>query len=233
MKKLLFFCLILASISGSAQSAEINTLSAEEQKEGWKLLFNGQNLDGWHNFNTDQIEGWKIIDGLLTNSGVGSDHGGDLVTNDKYSDFDLQLEWEIASQSNSGIFYHVEEGKTAAIYESGPEYQLIDDRGWPDSLEEWQHTGANYGMNPPVNAPVKPANEWNQSRIVVQGSHVRHYLNGLLVVDYQLWDRDWKEHKQHGKWKDAPYYGQAKTGLIGLQDHGGLTLFRNIKIKEL
>lgn len=220
-----------AFLSVAAQNEKINTLSEEEKKEGWRLLFNGKNLDGWRTFQGKEISGWKVIDGVLNNSGVGSDHGGDIITREKFQNFELSLEWKIAPQSNSGIFYHVNEKIGTAIYESGPEYQLIDDKGWPDKLRDDQYSGANYGMHAPKNAVVKDVNEWNQARIIVNGAHVEHYLNGVKVVDYQLWDNDWKLLKENGKWKDYPYYGMARKGQIGLQDHGGLAQFRNMKIK--
>ena len=222
---------IAAFLSVAAQNDKINTLSENEKKEGWRLLFNGKNLDGWRTFQGKEISGWKVIDGVLNNSGVGSDHGGDIITREKFQNFELSLEWKIAPQSNSGIFYHVNEKIGTAIYESGPEYQLIDDKGWPDKLRDDQYSGANYGMHAPKNAVVKDVNDWNQARIIVDGAHVQHYLNGVKVVDYQLWDNDWKLLKENGKWKDYPYYGMARKGQIGLQDHGGLAQFRNMKIK--
>lgn len=220
-------------LSVAAQSERINILSEKEKKEGWRLLFNGKNLDGWRTFQGREITGWKVIDGVLNNSGIGSDHGGDIVTREKFQNFELELEWKIAPQSNSGIFYHVNEKIGTAIYESGPEYQLIDDKGWPERLREDQYSGANYGMHAPKNAIVKDVNDWNQARIVVDGAHVQHYLNGVKVVDYYLWDDEWKQLKENGKWKDYPYYGMALKGPIGLQDHGGLAQFRNIKIKVI
>ena len=220
-------------LSATAQNDRINTLSEKEKKEGWRLLFNGKNLDGWRTFQGREITGWKVIDGVLNNSGVGSDHGGDIITREKFQNFELELEWKIAPQSNSGIFYHVNEKIGTAIYESGPEYQLIDDKGWPDKLRDDQYSGANYGMHAPKNAIVKDVNDWNQARIVVNGAHVQHYLNGVKVVDYYLWDDDWMQLKEKGKWKDYPYYGMALKGPIGLQDHGGLAQFRNIKIKVI
>lgn len=222
---------IAAFLSVVAQNDKINTLSEKEKKEGWRLLFNGKNLDGWRTFQGKEISGWKVIDGVLNNSGVGSDHGGDIITREKFQNFELSLEWKIAPQSNSGIFYHVNEKIGTAIYESGPEYQLIDDKGWPDKLRDDQYSGANYGMHAPKNAVVKDVNDWTQARIIVDGDHVQHYLNGVKVVDYQLWDNDWKLLKEKGKWKDYPYYGMARKGQIGLQDHGGLAQFRNMKIK--
>jgi hypothetical protein len=224
---------IVAFLTVVAQNDKINTLSEKEKKEGWQLLFNGKDLNGWRTFQGKEISGWKVIDGVLNNSGVGSDHGGDIITKAKFQNFELSLEWKIAPQSNSGIFYHVNEKIGTAIYESGPEYQLIDDKGWPDRLRDDQHSGANYGMHAPKNAVVKDSNEWNQTRIVVDGTHVQHYLNGVKVVDYQLWDNDWLLLKEKGKWKDYPYYGMARKGPIGLQDHGGLAQFRNIKIKVI
>ncbi len=212
---------------------EINVLSQKEKDEGWQLLFNGKTLDNWKFFNDGEVKGWKVTDGILQNSGEGSDHGGDIITKKKFKNFILTLEWKINKQSNSGIFYHVEEGVVDAIYKSGPEYQLIDGKGWPDPLHKDQYSGADYAMYAPQNAEVKPVGEWNFTKIVVNGSHVEHWLNNKKVVEYELWSDDWKQQKSKGKWKNEPYYGMAKEGHIGLQDHGGLTQFRNIKIKEL
>lgn len=232
-KIILIFASVVISLSTLAQNVQINTLTEKEKKEGWRLLFNGKNTDGWKPFQGKEISGWKVIDGVLNNSGVGSDHGGDIVTREKFQSFELYVEWKVAPQSNSGIFYHVNEKIGKAIYESGPEYQLIDDKGWPEKLLDNQYSGADYGMYAPQNAMVKNLNDWNQTRIIVDGTHVQHYLNGVKVVDYYLWDNDWKSRKENGKWKEFPYYGMAKKGQIGLQDHGGLAQFRNIKIKVI
>jgi len=236
MKKLLvLFFAIIAFTTASAQNSKPNTLTKEEKKEGWQLLFKGKDLEGWEKYTGEKVTGWKVIDGVLNNSGSGSaaDQGGDIVTKKKYANFELTLEWKIAPQSNSGIFYHVDQKAGKTMPESAPEYQLLDDKGWPDKLHDDQYTGANYAMNAPQNAAVKPVNEWNQTTIIVDGAHVQHFLNGVKVVDYQLWDADWLARKAKGKWKDYPAYGLAKKGNIGLQDHGGLTQFRNIKIKVI
>jgi hypothetical protein len=110
---------------------------------------------------------------------------------------------------------------------------LIDDKGWPEKLEDWQCTGANYAMQAPENAEVKPIDEWNTTRIVVNNPHVEHWLNGKKVVEYDLWSDGWKAQKAAGKWAEMTHYGEAKSGHIGLQDHGGLTMFRNLKIREI
>lgn len=211
----------------------LNSLSEKEITEGWTLLFDGKTTNNWKTFNGGEVTGWKIIDGILHNSGVGSDHGGDIVTKKQYTNFELLLEWKIAPESNSGIFFHVEEGLTNAIYESGPEYQLLDDKGWPTKLEDHQYSGANYAMHIPQNAEVVPIEEWNSCKIIVNEAHVEHWLNNTKVVEYELWTKEWEDLKANSKWAEMPNYGMSKTGHIGIQDHGGLTMFRNIKIREL
>jgi len=225
--------LLLFIASSCSNKATINSLSQGEVDAGWELLFNGKTLDNWKTFNGGEVSGWKIENGILHNSGEGSDHGGDIITKKEFADFELYLEWKLAPESNSGIFYHVQEGLTDAIYESGPEYQLIDEKGWPDKLEAYQYSGANYAMNAPQNAKVYAIGEWNTSRIIVKGSHVEHWLNQTKVVEYELWSPEWEANKSKSKWADTPYYGMSKSGHIGLQDHGGLAMFRNIKIREL
>ena len=239
MKKLLnlilifFTCSIVSFNSVGNNENEPNTLTEKEKKEGWMLLFDGESLDNWKRFHGGEVQGWKIIDGVLHNSGVGSDHGGDIITKDEFENFELYLEWKIAPESNSGVFYHVNDEVVDAIYRSVPEYQLIDDKGWPNQLKDSQYSGANYDMHAPRGAEVKPLDEWNTTRIVVNNPHVEHWLNGKKVVEYELWSDEWKELKANSKWAKTPHYGMAEKGHIGLQDHGGLTMFRNIKIREI
>ena len=232
----LFSCMwfVFAVFScNTAKQEKMNILTKKEKKQGWELLFDGTTLNQWKMFNGGEVTGWKVVDGEMHNSGVGSDHGGDIITKKEYKNFELYLEWKVVPESNSGVFYHVQEGITDAIYETGPEYQLIDDKGWPEELEDWQTSGANYGMNPPQNTELKPIDEWNTSRIIIKNPHVEHWLNGKKVVEYDLWSDEWKANKAAGKWAEAPHYGETESGHIGLQDHGGLTMFRNIKIREL
>lgn len=225
----LLSCTILTVISCQNKVPQTNTLTEAEEKDGWKLLFDGQSTNGWRFFKGGEIKGWKVVEGVLYNSGKGSDHGGDIITEETFKDFELRLEWKIDSLSNSGIFFHVQElDSIDAIYESGPEYQLKDDA---DDTLSTHSSGANYAMNIPIGAIVKPLGQWNETQIIVKNSHVEHWLNGVKVVEYELWTQDWLQRKNSGKWKDYPYYGAAKEGHIGLQDHGGLTQFRNIKIR--
>lgn len=241
-KDLILFVMLVSTITFSCtlsnkksdQKVGNTEIQANEKESvNWEILFDGKGIENWKKFDGGEVTGWKIVDNILNNSGVGSDHGGDIITKKEYENFELYVEWKIAPESNSGIFYHVQEGVAQKIYESGPEYQLLDDKGWPTKLADYQYTGSNYSMEAPVDAEVAPLEEWNTSRIVVNNPHVEHWLNGKKVVEYELWSDKWQAQKAAGKWKNAEYYGMAKKGHIGLQDHGGLTQFRVIKIKEL
>ncbi len=228
----MFSCTSSSKKASEEKGASIE-IKDERGDSEWIMLFDGANIDKWKKFKGGEVTGWKIIDGELHNSGVGSDHGGDILTKDEFENFELYVEWKIAAESNSGIFYHVQEDIVEKIYESGPEYQLLDDKGWPTKLADSQYTGANYSMEAPVGAEVAPLGEWNTTRIVVNNPHVEHWLNGKKVVEYELWSEEWEAQKAAGKWKDKEHYGVAKKGGIGLQDHGGLTVFKVIKIKVL
>ncbi len=226
---------VTATLNQGGNPGTVNVLSPEEEKEGWKLLFNGKDLVGWQGYNMDTVpDNWGVEDDCMVCLGRGSDKHGDIITIAEYGDFDLKLEWKVSPGGNSGIFYHVvKDPRYSTPYATGPEYQLIDQLGWKGELKDWQTTGANYAMDPPVNAKIKPALEWNTAEIVVKGPHVIHYLNGSKVVEYDLWTDEWKEKVKNCKWKDHPAYGLAKKGHIGLQDHGSKIWFRNIRIKEL
>ncbi|MCB2218793.1 MAG: DUF1080 domain-containing protein [Bacteroidetes bacterium] len=211
-----------------------NQLSDAEKMAGWELLFDGKSMDAWRGFKQEDVgEGWTVMDSNLVSLGKGGDIGGDIITRDEFEDFELYLEWAISEGGNSGIFFHVLEGDHPTTYATGPEYQLIDDEGFPQTLEEWQKTGANYAMHNASEKNLKPVGEFNSSRIIVNNGRVQHYLNGSLIVDYKLWSDDWKNRVEAGKWEDYPYYGLARKGHIGLQDHGSVIRFRNIKVRDL
>ncbi len=216
-----------------------NVLTDQEKAEGWKLLFDGQSYDQWKGFNGEDVSGgWVVKDGCLMSLGHGADIGGDLITKKDYENFELSLEWRIAHGGNSGVLYGViEDPKYKAVYYTGPEYQLLDDIGFPDKVEEWQLTGANYGMYNADKSKKKlqmvGGSEFNTTKIIVNKNHVEQWLNGEKIVEFERWTDDWNKRKSEGKWKDFPDYGMAKKGKISLQDHGSYIWFRNIKIKEL
>ena len=223
---------LMLGVSG-AQTPAPNTLTAEERAAGWRLLFDGSSTNGWHTFGRDRVIGWEVKDGELIALGQGGDHANDIVTDDEFENFELDIDWKLSPRANSGIFFNVVEQGYDMAYATGPEYQLIDDAGWPDKLEPWQHTAANYAMHPPSTRAAKPVGRWNHTRIVVNHGHVEHWLNGVKVVEYEMWTPDWQRRVQAGKWKDYAGYGKAKRGRIGLQDHGNRVFFRSIKIKPL
>lgn len=223
--------------SSSARSSD-NTLSKTEIKNGWKLLFDGKTTSGWRAYNGPAIPaGWSIEDGALKTSGTAHDAiGGDIIYGaEPFDNFELEVDWKLSKGGNSGIFYHVVEGKQYhAPYETGPEYQVIDDVGFPEKLEDWQKVGVDYAMYTPETEKImKPVGEWNHSRIVFTPQKAEYYLNGKLTVSFVPWSEDWQKRRTTGKWHDYPDYGKAKSGLIGLQDHGSPVWFKNIKIRKL
>jgi hypothetical protein len=216
------------------QSHMINELSSYEIAEGWVLLFNGNSTKGWRNFHQNTIlDGWGVEDGNLVGLGKGGDIGGDIITVDQFEDFELYLEWAISKGGNSGIFFHVLEENYKTVYATGPEYQIIDDDGFGEPLEEWQKTGADYAMYNPTNKVLHPSGNFNSSKIKVFNGQVEYWLNGNKVVEYELWSDDWKNRVTKSKWKDYPGYGLARKGHFALQDHGSVVRFRNIKVRDL
>lgn len=209
-----------------------NTLSKKEKKQGWLLLFDGTTLNGWRAYKIGETDGWAVKDGEIYCKEGEVKKRADLITNNKYENYELLIDWKISPKKNSGIMYMVTE-ENGASFESGPEYQLIDDLGYPGKLTDKQLSGANYDMHAPTSKMAKPAGEWNQTKIVINKGHVEHWLNGTRVVDYQLWSPDWEAAKANSKWKNVKPYGMSKSGHIALQDHGGGVAFKNIKLKPL
>lgn len=229
---------ILIMVGCYAQNKEVemhNSLTEQEISDGWELLFDGTSLDKWRDFKgTDIKTAWVAESGELVALGKGADSYGDIITKDKFSNFDLKLEWKISKGGNSGIFYGVVEDGFESAYQTGPEYQLIDDVNFPEELEDWQQCGADYAMYPANDKKkVNEVGEWNSSRIVVKDSLVQYWLNSEKVVEFKRWTNEWMKKVASGKWKNFPSYGLAKKGYIGLQDHGNRISFRNIKIKRL
>ena len=232
----LFALVLLVAVTLFSCVEKQNVLTDQEKQDGWKLLFDGQSLNGWKNYNAPGITGWTVQDGCLAASGTGADLTGYIITEKQYANFDLTFDWKIASAGNSGVIYHALEGeKFATPYLTGPEYQLLDDIGFPEKVENWQKTGADYAMHVADTTVKKlnPVGEWNTSRIVFDNGHVEHWLNGKKIVEFEAWTPEWFALKNSGKWTSAPEYGLSETGYISLQDHGSKAWFRNMKIKEL
>ncbi len=228
---------LLAVITSFAFTVYHVKSKPENQNGHWISLFDGKTLKGWHGYNkTGPVKNWEVEDGALVCLGAAKDaSGGDIVTDSKYSNFELKWEWKVNKGSNSGVMYHVVEGpKWHSPYETGPEYQIIDDIGFPEKLEEWQKAGADYAMHPANDQKVlKTVGEWNTSSIIFNKGHVEHWLNGKKIVEFDANSTDWQKKRAEGKWKDYPDYAKAMTGEIALQDHGDKTFYRHIMIKEL
>jgi hypothetical protein len=195
----------------------------------WGALFDGRTTAGWRGFRMDSMPaGWQVVDGALTRVGP----GGDVITVEQFGDFELELEWNVAPGGNSGIMFRVTEDSDAT-YMSGPEMQVLDDAAHRDGLSRLTAAGANYGLDPAPADVVKPAGEWNAVRLVVRGAHVEHWLNGVKIVEYELWTPEWEAKVKATKFAQWPGYGRAHRGHIALQDHGDRVAYRNIRIRVL
>lgn len=227
-------CITMSSCSSHKEVAPAhpNTLSASEQQDGWRLLFDGQTTAGWRGWRQETApDGWRAVDGAL----VRVDRAGDLASTETFDHFELSLEWKIAPGGNSGIFFRSTTDH-GGPYETGPEYQILDNQTTKytaDASTPTNIAGANYGLHASDPAAARPAGQWNQARLIVNGDHVEHWLNGRRVVAYELNSEPWKAKVQNSKFRQWPDYGLKTGGLIVLQDHGDEVAFRNIKIRPL
>ncbi len=211
------------------RSEALNRLSAAEREQGFELLFDGASTRGWRPFRGQgPVQGWSVVDGALARTGP----GGDIITEAQYGDFELRLEWKVASGGNSGVFFRVDENHDA-VWRTGAEMQVLDNDAHPDGRNPATSAGANYALHsPPVDA-TQPVGLWNRARLVVRGSHVEHWLNEEKLLEYELWSEEWKALVGQSKFASMPAYGLNKTGHIALQDHGDPVAFRNISIRKL
>ncbi len=226
---LLVACLVVALPPAARAQASRNTLTPAERAAGWRLLFDGKTTTGWRGWKMDTLpSGWQVVDGALTRVR----RAADIITTEKFKNFELSLEWKIAPNGNSGIFYRASEDDDA-IYWSAPEMQVLDDAGHPDGQSRLTAAGSDYGLYPSPAGVVQPAGQWNQVRLIVNGNHVEHWLNGVKVVEYELGSADWEARVKASKFAPHPHYGRNPEGYIGLQEHDSWVAYRNIKIRVL
>ena len=197
---------------------------------GWRSMFDGKTQTGWRVYKGQSASsGWRVQDGVLMKNGPTDD----IITVDKFGDFELELEWRVSRGGNAGLFYRSTE-EYEKVYWSATEYQLLDDPNHRDGRNRLTSAGAAYGLYPAPEGVVKPAGEWNSTRIVARGAHVEHWLNGKKLLEYELWSPDWEAKVKASKFVDWPNYGRAKSGHIAIQgDHGGELALRNIRLREL
>jgi len=199
-------------------------------RAAWHSLLQKTGAKDWRGWKSEDFPpGWSVADGVLSKDG----DVDDLITRNEYANFELELEWKIGKGGNAGIFYRGTR-EYDHIYWSATEYQLLDDANHPDGKNRLTSAAAAYGLYAPPVGIVHPAEEWNTTRIVVNGAHVEHWLNGKKVVEYELWSPDWKAKVAASKFVKYPNYGLAKKGYLGIQgDHPGTLALRHMRIREL
>jgi hypothetical protein len=246
--------LLMAFGAMSIQAQAPNTLSKKEKNEGWILLFNGKDFNGWRQCNgtTMPPEGfWVIENGAMRivsraekpqiprESGVRVNTSGDILYHlKKFKNFELSIDWNIPKGGNSGIFYYVTEVPGQPIYIAAPEIQILDNWNAGDNKLTNHLAGSLYDMLPALPSNAKPHGEWNTIVIRVKDGRVTHTQNGVKVCEYTIWTPEWYQLVANSKFKDWEWFkegkGPANEGYIGLQDHNDFGCsFRNIKIREL
>ena len=230
MKRLMGGAVVLAfAAAASAGQARAQQKAAPAHAGAWHSLFDGKDLSQWRGYHNEDMSGWQVEDGVM----VKTRPTADIITKNQYANFELELDWKISKGGNSGVFYRATE-EYDHVYWSGPEFQLLDDANAPDGKLRITAAGSDYALYPSPAGIVKPADEWNSMRIIVNGNHVEHWLNGKKVVDYELNSPDWVARVAKSKFHAWPNYGKAATGYIGIQgDHPGELWLRNIRIREL
>ena len=221
--------------AATTDEAPANTLSIDEQQAGWKLLFDGKNLDGWHTFTSKEIRpGWQIKDSAL--ACADPKNAGDLCTNDQYDWFELQLDYNISHAGNSGIMYHVTD-KGGATWATGPEFQLEDNEQAADPIRcGWLYALYQPPIDPKTGKTLdstKPVGEWNHVRLLITPEKCEHEINGVKYFDYVLHSEDFDARVAKSKFGKMADFCKADQGYIALQgDHGSIA-FRNIKLRPI
>ncbi len=218
--------LLTAALVGAAGA----TAAPAAASGAWHSMLQDHSAPDWRGWKEAGLPaGWHVAGGVLSKDG----DVDDLVTTREYTSFELELEWKIGKEGNSGVFYRGTR-EYDHIYWSAPEYQLLDDANTEDGKSPLTAAGSDYALYGVPPKVVKPFGEWNKTRLVVRGNHVEHWLNGVKVVEYEFGSEDWKKRVAASKFSKYPHYGLATSGLIGLQgDHPGALAIRNIRIREL
>src|SRR5438552_6869611 len=238
MKRLFLIALTLILVSAlrlAAADDSNNTLTDAEKAAGWKLLFNGNDLTGWHNFKREGVRaGWQVKNGTL--ACVDPHNAGDIVTAEQFDWFDLQLDYNISPGGNSGIMFHVtDEG--GAAWATGPEFQLEDNKEAKDPIRcGWLYQLYQPPPDPATGKPLdatKPAGEWNHIRLLISPDKCEHDINGVKYFEYVLGSDDFKERVARSKFSRMPLFAKSDEGYIALQGDHGQVSFRNIKVRPI
>ncbi|WP_300601560.1 DUF1080 domain-containing protein [Niabella sp.] len=233
--RLLLYCSILILAASCADTNQPNRLTKVEKEQGWTLLFDGASVAGWHLYNKkNTTAGWIARDGALAVDTVNKTEVNDLVSDKSYTNFELQFEWKLSKNGNSGVFINVlERPDITTAWASGPEYQLLDPLH-ADNANPFKKAGGLFALDSQKNAVTAlPAGSWNQSRIRQVNGKVEFYLNGVLTVQEDLNAPAWQNKVTQSHFNKFPEFGKRTSGHIALQDWASGVAFRNIKIKEL
>ena len=205
------------------------TTRATASRGEWKTLID-KKLKAWRGYKEDKVpKGWHVEDGVLTKKVSVND----LITKDTFGNFELEWEWKLPPGGNAGVFYRGDES-AEKIYFTAPEYQLLDDAGHADGKSRLTSAGSDYALYPSPAGIVKPAGQWNSSRIVANGAHIEHWLNGVKVVAYEQGSPDWVTRMKASKFATWANYGRLTTGHIGIQgDHEGELSVRAMRVRTL
>ncbi|WP_291906452.1 DUF1080 domain-containing protein [Chitinophaga sp. CB10] len=234
-KAMMIAALAVFAVSCGQQATGDNTLTAKEKSEGWELLFDGKTMNGWHVYNMGKApSAWSVKDGALVCTQGAAKEVGDLVTDKEFKNYELQFDWKISKQGNSGVFINVaERPDLPAAWATGPEYQLLE-TSHPDNENPKKRTGGLFALFAPESgAAMKPQEEWNQSTIRQVDGKIEFYLNGKLTLRQDLQSRQWKDTVAATHFKNYADFGKFTSGHIALQDWNKGVSFKNIKIKQL
>lgn len=229
-RRLSAFALALSLFAPLGHAGEPNTLTEAEKKDGWVLLFDGKTSNGWVNVGktTFPEKGWVVEDGALKRT----DKGGDIVTTKDYLNFELTWEWNLAEAGNSGLKYNLADPKKNV----GFEYQMLDDTKHPDAKVRGRsrQSASLYDLiEPAADKKLNPPGQWNQSRVLVNGNHVEHWLNGAKTVEFEIGSEAMKTAIAGSKYAKIANFGVKAATPILIQDHGDLISIRSMKIREL
>ncbi len=220
-------CVLGSAFTNAFAGEKVNTLTPAEKKAGWRLLFDGKTLKGWRRYNRKDAQGWTVRDGAVY---LEKTRSGDLMTEEKFGDFEFSIDWKFESGNNSGIIYRVAEIQGPS-WRTGLEMQVMAH----DSKAKLGDTsgGSLYDMFAPTSNPFKGRNVWTTFKLVCNGNHIQHYVNGVKVIDTEIGSKEWKQALAKSKWRNVKQFASEMRGHIALQDHGGRIMFRNIKIRSL
>jgi len=225
-------CYVVCGVVLLGLIAPTRMLAADKNPDqDWVMLFDGKSTDAWRGYKQADFprEAWIVDQNTLRTN---PEHPIDLITREQYENFELELEWKVAKSANSGIMYHVSED-FSDTYWTGPEMQVVDDDNSDDGKEPKTSSGSLYALIAPTNKKLNPAGNWNKARLIVLGTHVEYWLNDRKIVEYELGSPELKVLIAGSKFKDWPKFAKNKSGHIALQNHGGTTWYRNIRLRVL